>query len=39
MNKFMPYDGITIVLLTNQTDSGASSFLDLAVAQIMLGQS
>jgi CubicO group peptidase (beta-lactamase class C family) len=39
MNEFMPSGGITIVLLSNQADSGASSFLGLALAQIMLGQS
>jgi CubicO group peptidase (beta-lactamase class C family) len=39
MNEFMPNDGITIVLLSNQGNSGASSFLGQALAQIMLGQS
>ncbi len=39
MNEFMPHDGITIILLSNQANSGASSFLGLALAQIMLGQS
>ena len=38
MNEFMPHDGITIILLSNQANSGASSFLGLALAQIMLGQ-
>jgi hypothetical protein len=38
MNEFMPVDGITIVLLSNQANSGASTFLGLALAQIMLGQ-
>lgn len=38
MNEFMPHDGITIVLLSNQANSGASSFLGLALAQLMLGQ-
>jgi len=36
MNAFMPHDGITIVLLSNQANSGASSFLGLALVQIML---
>lgn len=39
INEFMPSDGITIVLLSNQANSGASSFLGLALARIMLGQS
>lgn len=39
MNEFMPNDGITIVLLSNQADSGASTVLGLALAQLMLGQS
>jgi hypothetical protein len=34
-----PHDGITIVLLSNQANSGARSFLGLALVQIMLGQS
>jgi hypothetical protein len=38
MNEFMPTDGIIIVLLSNQANSGASSFLGQALAQIMLGQ-
>lgn len=38
MNEVMPHDGITIVLLSNQANSGASSFLGLALAQLMLGQ-
>jgi CubicO group peptidase (beta-lactamase class C family) len=38
MNTLMPNDGISIVLLSNQADSGASTFLGLALAQIMLGQ-
>jgi CubicO group peptidase (beta-lactamase class C family) len=36
MNEFMPNDGITIILLSNQANSGASTFLGLALAQIML---
>jgi CubicO group peptidase (beta-lactamase class C family) len=39
MNEFMPDDGIVIVLLSNQANSGASTFLGLALAQLMLGQS
>jgi CubicO group peptidase (beta-lactamase class C family) len=39
INEIMPEDGITIVLLSNQENSGAGSFLGLALAQIMLGQS
>jgi hypothetical protein len=39
MNEFMPNDGITIVLLSNQANSGASSFLGLALAQVMLERS
>jgi hypothetical protein len=38
INEVMPNDGITIVLLSNQANSGASTFLGLALAQIMLGQ-
>lgn len=37
-NRIMPDDGITIILLSNQADSGAGSYLGLALAQIMLGQ-
>jgi CubicO group peptidase (beta-lactamase class C family) len=39
MNELMPHDGITIVLLSNQANSGASSFLGLALTQIMLERS
>ena len=39
LNEVMPPDGITIVLLSNQANSGASSFLGLALTRIMLGQS
>ena len=39
MNEFMPQDGVTIVVLSNQANSGASSFLGLTLAQLTLGQS
>ena len=39
MNEFMPNDGIIIVVLSSQANSGASSFLGQALAQLMLGQS
>jgi hypothetical protein len=39
MNEFMPDDGLVIVLLSKQANSGASTFLGLALAQFMLGQS
>ena len=38
MNEVTPRDGVTIVLLSNQANSGASSFLGLALVQLRPGQ-